>query len=117
MKSIFLGGLPAPVRHLVGVAVQKTMRRTLREHGIGRHDPEEILDMGRADLSALSAILGTKPFLLGDLPSSYDAIAYGFVANVLDVNMETPLKTHARGLTNLAAHLGRMKDRYFSSAG
>ncbi|WP_075098060.1 glutathione S-transferase family protein [Sandaracinus amylolyticus] len=113
MREVFLGHLPRPVARAVGEVARVAMRRTLRAHGIGRHHEDEMFALGRADLDALSATLGERSFLLGDEPRSYDAIAHAFVASVLDVDMDTPLRAHARGLENLVAYGDRMRARYY----
>ena len=46
--------------------------------GPGAHTREDIYKSGCADVDAVAATLGDRPFLLGDTPSSYDAILYGF---------------------------------------
>jgi hypothetical protein len=38
--------------------------------GIGKHSEEEIINIGCADLKALSAILAEKPYFLGDKPTA-----------------------------------------------
>ena len=38
-------------------------------HGIGRHNSEEIHKIGCDDIQAISSYLGTKPYLMGDIPT------------------------------------------------
>lgn len=54
--------------------------------------------MARADLEAAAQLLGDKPFFLGAHPTTADAIAYGFLANLYLVPVETALKRQALGL-------------------
>jgi hypothetical protein len=51
---------------------------------------------------------------MGARPSSLDATAYAFLANVLWVPIESPLKAHARQRPQLEAYCRRMKEKYFS---
>ena len=63
---------------------------------------------GVADLQTLSHVLPAQGFLFGDRPCSADAGLYGFVANILFYEIETPLKTFVTGCANLAAHCRTM---------
>ena len=82
---------------------------------MGRHTREEIYAIGKADLSALANFLGVKPYFLGDRPASLDATGYAFIANVLWVPGESPLKHHAAGYPQLEAYCRRMQARYYES--
>jgi glutathione S-transferase len=107
----FFAGLPAPLRGLVGALVRRKMLRDLSGQGLGRHRREEIVAKGAADLDALAAELGTSPFFGGTEPAAIDASAYAFLANVVYVPVESPMKAHARSLPNLMAYCERMKAR------
>ena len=64
--------------------------------------------------SALSLLLGEQAYFLGDQPSSVDAAAYAFLANILDVPLDMPLRQAARSHANLVAYCARMRTRYFA---
>jgi len=49
-----------------------------------------------------------------EAPSSIDAAVYAFLANILWVPVNSPLKRHATALPNLEAYCQRMKARYYS---
>jgi len=59
--------------------------------------------------------LGDKPFFLGARPSSLDATAYAFLANILWVPLESPLKAHAQTYPQLAAYCARMREKYYGN--
>lgn len=40
-----------------------------RAHGIGVHSQEEIVELGKSDLRALSDLLADKPFMFGNEPT------------------------------------------------
>jgi glutathione S-transferase len=107
----FFAAVPAPLRGLVATLVRRKVRRDLFGQGIGRHSRDEIAAKGAADLDALSAELGASPFFGGAEPAAIDATAYAFLANLVDVPVESPLKAHARSLPNLVAYCDRMKAR------
>lgn len=116
VRDFFFRGAPAPVRLLVAPIIRKDMIKTLYRQGMGRHTPGEVYEAGKADLTALSEVLGQKPFFLGDRPASIDATAYGFLNNILNDVVDSPLKKHAASLPNLAAFCDRMKEKYFKTA-
>lgn len=88
----------------------------LQRQGTGRHTTAEVSAIGRADVAALSALLGDRPFVLGEKPRSVDATVYGFLSNVLDVPMETSLSEAVREHANLTAYAARMRARYYAGA-
>lgn len=40
-----------------------------KAHGIGVHSQDEIIELGKTDLSVISALLADKPFLFGNEPT------------------------------------------------
>jgi glutathione S-transferase len=71
--------------------------------GIGRYEPDEVYARGIADLNALGNFLPARGFLFGDRPTSADAGLYGFVANILFYEIDTPLKAFLLSRRNLVA--------------
>lgn len=115
-KQIFFGKLPAALRWTLPTLARRGIRRQLAGHGIGRHSGEEIYHIGKADITALADFLGDKPYFMGDEPASIDAVAYAFLANLIWVPVDSPLKRHAARFSNLEAYCQRMKARYFAAA-
>jgi hypothetical protein len=54
---------------------------------------------------------------MGEEPTSLDASAYAFLANLLWAPLETPLKAHAKKYRQLESYCERMKVRYYPEAG
>lgn len=54
-----------------------------KAHGIGLHTQDEIIELGKNDLSVLSALLADKPFLFGNEPTlvSYLLTSYADVTS------------------------------------
>ena len=50
--------------------------------GLGRHAPDEDIDLAARSLFALSVQLGDKPYLMGDEPCGTDATAFGAIAGI-----------------------------------
>lgn len=110
---IFFDSIPAPLRAFVVWMVRKQMRRNLWGHGLGRHTLEERQKLAEHDFSAVSAILGDKPYLLGDKPCGYDATCYAFVSSALTPLFDHPTISPVRQYPNLAAYCERMHAEYF----
>ncbi len=109
----FFGGMPWPLRAIVPIVARRGIRAELRGHGMGRHTPEQIHALGTADVDALSELLGDQPYFLGAQATSVDAVAGAFLANILMVPLETPVKAAAAGHANLVAYCRRVAQRYF----
>ncbi len=113
-KPAFFGALPPAVRDLVAALARRGQLRALHGQGVGRHGRDDVYALGRTDLTALADYLGTKPYFLGSEPTTLDATAYAFLANLLWVPIDSPLTRHTRALDNLVAYAGRMKQRYYA---
>ena len=105
-------GFPPAARHLVAPFVRRKVRKSLDAQGLGRHSQDELYAMGRADLEAISILLADRPFFVADRPTTIDAVAYGALANLLLVPIETDLKRSAQGFGNLVAWTEAMERRF-----
>ena len=106
--------LPLPLRLLIPPLARSSVRKVVWGQGVGRHTPEEIYRFGLQDLSAIETQLADKPFMLGETPSTLDATAYGFLANLVDTDFDNPLNQKARNTPSFVAYCARMKQRYFA---
>jgi glutathione S-transferase len=113
-REAFFGWMKPPLKWIVPPLARRIVRRELHGHGMGRHARDEIDAIGRKDLTAAADFLGDQAFFMGARPSSLDATAYAFLANVLWVPIESPLKAHARQRPQLEAYCRRMKEKYFN---
>ena len=114
-RDIVLGGVPAAIRPIIAVIARRGVRRQLRGHGIGIHTADEIHAIGRRDIAALSAVLGAKPFFMGDTPTEIDATAYGLLANIIAAPTVSPVKQDALARLNLVAFVDRFNMRYYGA--
>ena len=73
--------------------------------------------LARADLTALSDYLGERPYFMGQDPTSLDAAAYAWLAHILWVPFQGPVKDYAASLPNLVAYCQRMKEQYYPEGG
>jgi glutathione S-transferase len=106
-------GVPAFMGSFVASMIRKDMVKTLNTQGLGRHSPAEIHAQGIALLTAVSDWLGEQPYILGDRPRTLDATVYAFLAGILDVPIEDPIKTFLQNRINLVAYCARMRRQYW----
>jgi glutathione S-transferase len=98
-----------------GVAAQarERVRAMLHGQGLGRHSTEEIAQLGGRSLSALSAFLGDKPYLMGERASGVDATAFGMVAAAMTPFFIGELRGRAESHANLVAYRDRLMRQYY----
>ncbi len=104
----FFGFLPPGVRALGSGYFRRYVKKMLHYQGLGRHSQDELYAMGRADLRAVAVQLGNRPYFFGDGPTTIDAVAYGFLANLLFVPVETELKRIGLEFDNLRLYCERL---------
>ena len=72
--------------------------------GIGRYAPDEAMARGVADLNVLADLVSESAFVHGAQPTSIDAGIYGFIANILYYDIDTPLKQCVEAHPQLVRH-------------
>lgn len=112
-RPAFFAAMPAPLRWVVPALARRGLRAELRGHGMGRHAAAEIHAIACRDLTAVADFLADKPYMLGEAPSSLDATAYAFLANLLWAPIASPIQQHALRRPTLEAYCQRMKARYY----
>ena len=103
--------LPAVVKYII----KPQLRRQANAAGIGRHTKEEVEKMGYQDLKAVSALLGNKPFMFGNEPTTLDCCVFAFISLILYVTMEESVyrKFLKNSFPNLKEHNKRIKEIYW----
>lgn len=109
----WFGDIPGIIRGFITKKIIKDMKVAMAGHGIGRHSPEEIFAFGLKDLRAFEAVLGDKPYLLGDAPSEYDATGYGFLANFMAEPFPSPMSEYIANSKPLTAYIERVGQAAF----
>jgi glutathione S-transferase len=113
----FFAAAPAPARALVAELMRRRTLNAARGHGLGRHSRPEIERLALRDLEALGAILGDKPFILGETPCAADASVFAFTSALSPTLFDTPLRTALEARPNLVAYVARMTQRFFPAGG
>ena len=81
--------------------------------GLGRHAPDEDIDLAVRSLFALSVQLGDKPYLMGETPCGTDATAFGALAGILTPFFDSKLRERVEHFGNLTAYVDRMMLQYY----
>jgi glutathione S-transferase len=112
-SAMFFRKIPWPLRPVIEAMVRRKVRQNLHAHGMGRHTVDEQLLIASKTFESLSAVLGDKPYLMGEKPCGSDAAFFSFMASVLCTHFETPLRAAAEKYPNLVQYVGRMRACYF----
>ncbi len=111
--SHFFDGAPAGVAD----AARQRVREKLEHHGLGKHSHEEIAELGGRSLTALAALLGDKPYLMGEEMTGTDATAFAFAAASLTPFFTGELRKRAERHPNLIAYRDRMMAQFYPQFG
>lgn len=117
MRQAFAPVLPPVIGGVVFGAIRGGTKKAAWAQGTARLPRAAVYQSGNDDLDCVSAMLGDRPFVLGDAPTSFDATVFAHVANALAFPSDSPVAQHGRTLENLTAYCGRMRARYWASAG
>jgi glutathione S-transferase len=108
--------VPPVIGGLILNMIRKDTLRNAWGQGISRHTPENVIAHAKADIDALSALLGDKKYLFGDAPTSYDASLFGTMANTIAFPENGPISKHAKSKKNLVSFVDRVKQEYWATA-
>jgi glutathione S-transferase len=114
MRAAMTSKMPPVVGPVVFSMLKSHFGKQLHARGIARHPPDVIEAKGRADIDALAAFLGDRPFLLGDRPGTADAAVFGQLAPMVSWPMTTPVASYARSVKSIADYCERMREACFA---
>ncbi|MET3965717.1 MULTISPECIES: glutathione S-transferase family protein [Bradyrhizobium] len=109
----FFDGAPEHNREKLREDAQFRVAENYLLSGLGRHAPDDDVDLAVRSLFALSVQLGDKAYLMGNKPGGVDATAFGALAGILTPFFESGLRQRAEGFANLTAYVDRMMDDYY----
>jgi glutathione S-transferase len=109
----FFDSAPDHIRDALREDVRGQVADNMRIAGLGRHAPHEIVELGTRSLSALSMLLGWKPYLMGDRPCGLDAAAFGALAGLMTPFFDSPLRDRSLEYANLVVYVDRMMAQYY----
>lgn len=107
-------GIARPLHSLMIGMATLNMRAQAWMQGTARRDPAEIMALGQRHWTAVAELLGDRPFLLGERPTSVDATVYAFLVSTIDAPFDSPIKAHALADARLVAYRDRMRARFWA---
>jgi len=113
IRRTFFGGMPFPLKYIVPPVARKGVKSAFIKHGMGKHDDSEILEIAEDTLRNLSVMLSDKTYFFGDSPSTLDAAAYAFLAQVTLAELDNSLNELARKFENLVSYCERITAEYY----
>lgn len=116
IKNTFFSESAGPMKLIASKKVRKYMLQCLEHHGMGRHSEEEIYQLGKEDILALSELLADQTYFFGDQPSTLDATAYAYLASIIHAPIESPLKRFTLEQANLVSLCERIDEQYFKDS-
>jgi len=112
----YLGGIKKFVfQKIVIKKIQASMKSRSHVHGYGRLTLDELDEVAKKDLTALSNFLGDKRFLFGDRPSTVDATLFGTLAQFVftPINSDKIRPFIEQNTPNLVEFVNRIKAEYW----
>ena len=109
----FFDGAPEDRREKLREDAQFRVAENYLLSGLGRHAPDDDVELAARSLLALSVQLGDKPYLMGEKPCGTDATAFGALAGILTPFFDSRLRTRAEEFENLTAYVERMMQQYY----
>jgi glutathione S-transferase len=109
----FFDAAPEHLREKLREDAQFRVAENYLLSGLGRHAPDEDVDLAVRSLFALSVQLGDKPYLMGDSPCGTDACAFGALAGILTPFFSSQLRERTEGFENLVGYVDRMMRQYY----
>jgi glutathione S-transferase len=109
----FFDGAPEDRREQLRENAQFRVAENYLLSGLGRHGPDEDVDLAIRSVLALSVQLGDRPYLMGDRPAGVDATAFGALAGILTPFFASRLRDEVEKFGNLTAYVERMMRNYY----
>jgi len=109
----FFDGAPEDRREQLRENAQFRVAENYLLSGLGRHAPDEDIDLALRSILALSVQLGDKPYLIAERPIGVDATAFGALAGILTPFFASRLRAEVEKFDNLTAYVERMMRNYY----
>jgi glutathione S-transferase len=109
----FFDGAPEDRREKLREDAQFRVAENYLLSGLGRHAPDDDIELAVRSLYALSLQIADKPYLMGEKPCGADATAFGALAGILTPFFESKLRTRAGQFDNLVGYVERMMQQHY----
>lgn len=114
IKQAFFSELPLGLKQIIPIIARKSVQKSLYGQGMGRHCEQEILQITEHNLQSLSRLLGDKTYFFGPQKCSFDATAYGHLAQLILADFSHPINERARQFENLVDYCQRIQQEYYA---
>lgn len=114
-KAEYFKKFPALVRPIIAWMARRKAVTQVKEQGLGKHSHDDVIDSALADLRALAAALGERPYFGGDQPATIDAVVYGSLANLAWGPFPGRVQAAVLGDARLVAWLDRVYARAWAA--
>lgn len=113
VKEAFFFKLPFFTKLFLPNVIRKATIKSVNLQGTGKHTREEVLHLAYKTVDAIATTLGENSFFAGSELTSVDATAFGFLANIVWLPYDCPLRKHLEKYKNIQGYCDRMwKDFY-----
>ena len=109
----FFDGAPDDRREKLREDAQFRVAENYLLSGLGRHAPDDDVDLALRSIFALSVQLADKPFLMGEKPCGVDATAFALLAGILTPFFASKLRSEVETFGNLTGYVDRMMRKYY----
>ncbi len=104
LKKHLFYEIPPPISTFIARRVRKQVRNQLHQHGMGRHNRDDIYTKARKDLEQLSALLADHKWFGGDYVSTLDLTAIAYLSNIMVPELNSPLADYVKEFGNLETY-------------
>jgi glutathione S-transferase len=111
--SHFFDGAPSDKREQLRENAQFRVAENYLLSGLGRHAPDDDVELALRSILALSVQLGNKPYLMGEKPCGADATAFGALGGILTPFFSSKLREEVETFDNLTTYVDRMMRQYY----
>lgn len=113
VKKDLFGHLPWYSNLVLPYMVQRKIKKTLYNQGIGRYSLDEVMVFAKEAIIDISYILKKHQYSVSDKPSAVDASSFAFLANLVYSPLDDPLTKCAIQNETLKIYCERMFTTYF----
>jgi len=113
VKNAFFGSMPFPLKYIIPTIARKGVISAMKKQGVAMHSAAEVKNFAKESFDALSDMLGQKKYFFGENPCTFDATAYAFLSQFIEVSLNNDFNDLARGYSNLVAYCTMMKTQYY----
>lgn len=113
IKHAFFSEFPIGLKQLIPIIARKSVKNNLHGQGFGRHSDKEIMLIAEHNLQSLSDLLSENNYFFGNQVCSFDAVAYGHLAQLILTDFNHPINKLAREFDNLVHYCERIQKQYF----